>query len=65
MNHLARIDDQECTCGDPECADCYRSQRAADLAVIERWKEAKIPGDPPLDVEQAISREQVRLMEVP
>ncbi len=23
MDHLGRLDDQECTCGDPECQDCY------------------------------------------
>ncbi len=23
MDHLGRLDDQECTCGDPECIICW------------------------------------------
>ena len=38
-------------------------QRAADLETIKTWRRLRIPGDPPTEVEDAIRREQVRLME--
>jgi hypothetical protein len=38
-------------------------EELSDQEIIQEWREREIPGDPPLYVENAIRREQVRLAE--
>jgi hypothetical protein len=40
-----------------------QAERGYDQEIIQAWRDLEVAGDPPEEVENAIRREQIRLME--